>query len=100
MQIGCKIWPIKNLKYEWECKWKDDKCVWGALDDTVQGAPDNTSGVAPKGELQYLHIIYIYKDAQEGSPDVALKGTLLVALELHLFMQLLKHKSVQNDSTF
>ena len=90
MQIGCKIWPIKNLKYEGECKWKNDKCVWGALDDTV----------APKGELQYLHIIYIYKDAQEGSPDVALKGTLLVALELHLFMQLLKHKSVQSDSTF
>ena len=31
---------------------------------------------------------YIHKDAQEGAPDVALKGTLLVALELHLFMQL------------
>ena len=44
--------------------------------------------------------IYIHKDAQEGAPDVALKGTLLVALELHLFMQLSMHKSVQNDSTF
>ena len=44
--------------------------------------------------------IYINKDAQEGAPDVALKGTLLVALELHLFMQLSMHKSVQNDSTF
>ena len=43
--------------------------------------------------------IYICKDAQEGAPDVALKGTFLVALELHLFMQLSRHKSVQNDST-
>ena len=52
-----------------------------------------SSGVAPKGKLQYL-------DTQEGAPDVALKGTLPVALELHLFMQLSMHKSVQNDSTF
>ena len=44
--------------------------------------------------------IYIHKDAQEGAPDVALKGTLLVALELHLFMQLSMHKSVQNNSAF
>ena len=36
--------------------------------------------------------IYIYKDAQEGAPDVALKGTLLVALELHLFMQVSMYK--------
>ena len=43
--------------------------------------------------------IYICKDAQEGAPDVALKGTFLVALKLHLFMQLSRHKSVQNDST-
>ena len=42
-----KIW-------EWGCKGKNDKCVWGALDDTIQGAPDNTPGVARKGELQYL----------------------------------------------
>ena len=44
--------------------------------------------------------IYIYKYAQEGAPDVVLKGTLLVILELHLFMKLSMHKSVQNDSTF
>ena len=44
--------------------------------------------------------IYIFNDAQEGVPNVTLKGTLLVALELHLFMQLSMHKSVQNDSTF
>ena len=44
--------------------------------------------------------IFIHKDVQEGAPDVALKGTLLVALEFHLFMQLSMHKSVQNDSTF
>ena len=40
------------------------------------------------------------KDAQVGAHDVALKGTLLVALELHFFMQLSMHKSLQNDSTF
>ena len=43
---------------------------------------------------------YIYKDAQESAPDVALKGTPPVALELHLLMELSMHKSVQNDSTF
>ena len=31
---------------------------------------------------------YIYENAQEGAPDVALKGTFLVALTLHLLMQL------------
>ena len=44
--------------------------------------------------------IYIHNDAQEGARDVALKGTILVALELHFFMQLSMHKSLQNDSTF
>ena len=44
--------------------------------------------------------IYIHKDAQEGAHDVALIGTLLVALELHLFMKLSIHKSVQNNSAF
>ena len=44
--------------------------------------------------------IYIFNDEQKGVPNVALNGTLLVALELHLFMQLSIHKSVQNDSTF
>ena len=43
--------------------------------------------------------IYRHKDAQEGAYDVALKGTILVALGLHLFMQLSLYKSVQNDST-
>ena len=28
--------------------------------------------------------IYVHKDGQEGAPDVALKGTLLVALDVHL----------------
>ena len=36
---------------------------------------------------------YIHKDAQGGAPGVALKGTLLVALELLLFIQLSMHKS-------
>ena len=44
--------------------------------------------------------IYICKDAPEGVPDVALKGALLVPLELQLFMQLSIHNCVQNDSTF
>ena len=44
--------------------------------------------------------IYIHKGAQEGAADVVLKVKLLVALELHLFMELSMHKSVQNDSTF
>ena len=44
--------------------------------------------------------IYIYKDAQESAPDVTQKGILLDALELHLFMQLSMHKSMQNDSKF
>ena len=44
--------------------------------------------------------IYVYKDEQEGTPDVALKRKLLVALEVHLFLQLSMHKSVQNDSRF
>ena len=44
--------------------------------------------------------IYIHKDAPVGAPDVVLKGALLAALELHLFMQLPMHKSVQNDSSF
>ena len=34
---------------------KNDKCVSDALDDTTQGPPDNTPGVAPKGELQYSY---------------------------------------------
>ena len=31
-------------------------------------------------------------------PEIALKGELQVALKLHLFMTLSKHKSVHNDS--
>ena len=43
--------------------------------------------------------IYIYRDAEESARDIALKCPLLVALELHLFMQLPMNKSVQNGST-
>ena len=42
-----------------------------------------------EGALQDL-----YKDAQKGSPENALKGPLQVALELHLFMPLSMHRSV------
>ena len=52
---GCKIWSIKNWEYKWECKRKNDECIWSAPDDVIQGAPDNTPGAAPKGELQYLY---------------------------------------------
>ena len=67
------------------CKWNNYKCVWGELHEKY--------GIAPKGALKDL-----YKDAEEGVPEAALKGTLQVALELHLFMQLSMPKSVQNDS--
>ena len=33
-----------------------------------------------------------------GAPEIALKGALQVALELHLFMQLSMRKGVQYDS--
>ena len=31
------------------------KYVSGALDDTIQGVPDNTPAVVPKGDFQYLY---------------------------------------------
>ena len=36
---------------------------------------------------------------KKDAPENALKGALQVALELHLFMQLSVHKSIQNNST-
>ena len=39
------MWPIKSWKYECEWKRKNDKRLWGALDDAIQVAPDNTLGV-------------------------------------------------------
>ena len=70
---GCKIWPNKNLKYEWESKWKNNKCVYnkvfinkGALDDAIQIAPDNHL----EWHLKVNFNIYIYKYAQEGAPDL------------------------------
>ena len=58
----------------------------------IQGAPDNTPEIVPKGELQNL-----YKYSQKDAPEKALKGALQVALELHLFMQLSMHKRIEND---
>ena len=46
-------------------------------------------GIAPKVALQNLY---------KGAPEIALKGVFQVALELHLFIQLSMHKSVQYDS--
>ena len=63
------------------------------LDDKIEGEPDNTPGIASKGPRQDL-----YKDAQKGAPEVALKAAIQVTLGLHLLIQLLVHKSVQNDS--
>ena len=50
----------------------------------------DTLGTAPKGALQDL-----YKGAQKGAPEIALKVAFQDALELHLFMQLLMRKSAQ-----
>ena len=60
---------------------------------TVQsrGAPDDaTLGGAPKDTLSHLH-----KNTQDGSFEVAQKGTLEVALELHLWLHLFILKCVQ-----
>ena len=59
----------------------------------IQGALDSTAGIAPRGALQDL-----YKDAQIGASENALKGALQIARKLHLFMPLSMHKSIQNDS--
>ena len=47
----------------------------------------------PQVALQDLN-----KDEKKGASEIALKGALQVALELHVFMQLSMHKSVQYDS--
>ena len=49
--------------------------------------------MAPQFALQDLN-----KDEKKGASEIALKGALQVALELHVFMQLSMHKSVQYDS--
>ena len=49
--------------------------------------------MAPQVALQDLN-----KDEKKGASEIALKGALQVALELHVFMQLSMHKSVQYDS--
>ena len=71
--------------------WKrnNDKCVWCKLDGSIEGAPHHTPTFAPKG---------IFWDLYKGTQNVALKGALQVELELHLFMQLSMHRSVQYDS--
>ena len=59
----------------------------------IQGAADNTPRIAFKGAFKDL-----CKGAQKGSPEITLKGALQVALELHLFIQLSMHKTIQYDS--
>ena len=51
------------------------------FDDIILGAPDKAPRIAPKYALQSL-----CKDARKGAPEVALKGALQPAYELHLFM--------------
>ena len=54
---------------------------------TVQsrGAPEGTIEDVPKDALSDFH-----KDGQEGAFEVARKGALVVALELHLWLHLLR----------
>ena len=52
---GAKSGQLKIESMSESANRKNDKCVWDALDDTTQGPPDNTPGVAPKGELQYSY---------------------------------------------
>ena len=69
---------------------------------TIKGTDKSTLEGAPKDALSDLH-----EDAQEGAFEVALKGAIEVVLELvvleylwlHLFMQPLMHKCVQNGSS-
>ena len=55
MDLRLKI-DAKNRKIKIESMRKNHKCVWGTLDDAIQGPPDNTPGIAPEGELQYFYI--------------------------------------------
>ena len=57
---------------------------------------------AKSGQLknESKSVLDLYKGAQKGALalEIARKGALQVAHELHLFMQLSMHKSVQYDS--
>ena len=68
-----------------------------ALTVQSRGAPESTLECTPNDALRNLH-----KDAQEGAFEVALKGALEVAfglhLWLHLLMQSLTYKYVENAS--
>ena len=61
----------------------------------LKGAPEGAFDIAPQDALSDY-----YKDAQEGVFEFELKGALEVALELHLWLDLLiqslMHKCVQN----
>ena len=54
-----------------ECKRSNNKCVWVVLVDIIQGALDNATGIEHKGALQDL-----YKNAEKGSTEAALKSAL------------------------
>ena len=76
-----------------ECKRNNDKCVWYALGGTIYGTPDNNLIIAPKVVFQDL-----YKGVQKSAPKIAQKDALPCTLELHLFIELSMHNSVQYDS--
>ena len=65
VQMDAKSGQLKIENMSDSTNRKNDKYVWGALDDTIQGEPDNTMEL----HLKVNANIYIYKDAQEGAPS-------------------------------
>ena len=59
-----------------------------------RGAPEGTFDGAPKDAFSDLH-----KDAQEDACEVAPKGVIELHLWLHLLIQLLMRKCIQNGSS-
>ena len=74
---------LKNAKY---CKEHHAFQAEFIIHSTLpsRGGPEGTFDGAPKDTLRDL-----YKDTQEGVCEVALKGALKVALELHQWLRFL-----------
>ena len=58
------------------------------LDSSIEAAPENTSKSA---------LCDLYKDAQEGFLEIAIKGILEVALEVAFFGALVNTQECQSD---
>ena len=72
-----------NLVMHKKVQQNNDKCVWGALDDTIEGTSDITPGIVPKIALKIapkiapgIALQSLYKGAQKEAPEVALKVAL------------------------